>query len=97
MMFVNLTKIGTPKIIDIIPDIINQDPPKEVKEELEKRSINYAAFKIPDACPTDGAIQIQILKNEKLTPKKGIAEMEKLYKKAEKRANARCYAFVSSH
>jgi hypothetical protein len=100
MMFVNLTKIGTPKIIDIIPDIIDQinktqNSSEHILAELETRNINYDAFEIPDACPTDDAIKIQKLKNNKLTADEVIKATKTLYGKAKRRANARCYAFLN--
>lgn len=40
MMFKNLT--GQPlKVLDIIPDLINHNPNQKVKEELDKKEINF--------------------------------------------------------
>ncbi len=80
MMFDNLKNTTEPKIIDIIPDVLDDAPNEEILEELEEREINFPAFKIEDVCPSPDA--------------KGIDRIKAL-KAAERRANARCYAFVS--
>ena len=85
-MFKNLTNLPL-KVLDIIPDLINHDPSPEVREELDKKEINFAAFKIADVCP--GPAAADETQEDKL-------ERLKQFKSAEKRANARCYAFVSS-
>ena len=54
MAFKNLTKIdGEIKILDIIPDLINQEGVEltdDITEELEEREINFEAFDIEDVC-----------------------------------------------
>jgi len=52
MAFKNLTK-GEIKILDIIPDLINQpgvELTDEINEELVEREINFEAFDIEDVC-----------------------------------------------
>ena len=54
MAFKNLTKLdGEIKILDIIPDLINQpgvELTDDITEELEEREINFEAFDIEDVC-----------------------------------------------
>ena len=54
MAFKNLTKLdGEIKILDIIPDLIEQPGVElndEINEELEEREINFEAFDIEDVC-----------------------------------------------
>ena len=40
MMFKNLTNMPL-KVLDIIPDLINHEPNPKVKEELDKKEINF--------------------------------------------------------
>merc|ERR1712117_688878 len=57
-----------------------------LKEELDKKEINFKAFKIADVCPS-GSDETQEGKLKRL----------KQFKAAEKRANARCYAFLNEY
>ena len=55
MSFKDLNIIGKKeiKILDIIPDIINQpgvELTEEITDELKNRSINFEAFDIADVC-----------------------------------------------
>jgi len=53
MSFKNITGIKEIKILDIIPDLINQPGvtlTDEINEELVKREINFPAFDIADVC-----------------------------------------------
>ena len=79
MMFKNLTDLPL-KVLDIIPDLIAQNDDPEIKAELEKKEISFEAFEIDDVCPAPGITGGQRLKQ---------------INQAKKRANARCYAFVS--
>ena len=80
MMFKNLTDLPL-KVLDIIPDLIAQNDDPEIQRELDEKEINFEAFEIDDVCPAPGVTGGQRLKS---------------INKAKKRANARCYAFVSS-
>jgi len=85
MAIKNFTKSGEIKILDIIPDLIDQpgvELTEEINEELEKREINFKAFDIDDVCPGDGVT--------------GGAKLKKIAE-AKKRANARCYAFLNDY
>ena len=79
MMFKNLTDLPL-KVLDIIPDLIAQNNDPEIQEELAEKEISFEAFEIDDVCPAPGVTGGQRLKQ---------------INKAKKRANARCYAFVS--
>ena len=79
MMFKNLTDLPL-KVLDIIPDLIAQNDDPEITAELEKKEISFEAFEIDDVCPAPGVTGGQRLKQ---------------INSAKKRANARCYAFVS--
>merc|ERR1711944_74948 len=80
-MFKNLTDLPL-KVLDIIPDLIGQDPDEKLKEELQKKEITFDAFEIEDVCPTPGISAGQRLKQ---------------LNKAKKRSSARCYAFLSDY
>merc|ERR1711944_397743 len=66
-MFKNLTDLPL-KVLDIIPDLIGQDPDEKLREELQKKEITFDAFEIEDVCPTPGISAGQRLKqlNQKL-------------------------------
>ena len=57
-----------------------QDPPESLRKELEAKGIEHEAFVMDDLCPAGNLTK---------------AETLKALKAAMKRANARCYAFVS--
>ena len=81
MAFKNLTESDGSdiKILDIIPDLIDQpgvDLTPEIIEELKNRTINFEAFDINDVCPGNGVT--------------GKDRLDKIAL-AKKRANARCY------
>ena len=54
MAFKNLTNVGGAiKVLDIIPDLIDQPGVElndEINQELEEREINFEAFDIADVC-----------------------------------------------
>lgn len=79
MMFKNLTDLPI-KVLDIIPDLIAQNDDPEIEQELAEKEISFDAFEIDDVCPAPGVSGGTRLK---------------AINKAKKRANARCYAFVS--
>ena len=79
MMFKNLTDLPL-KVLDIIPDLIAQNPDPAVKAELQEKEITFEAFEIEDVCPK---------------PDISGGDRLKQINKAKKRSNARCYAFVS--
>merc|ERR1712154_509050 len=81
MMFKNLTDLPL-KVLDIIPDLIAQNDDPEITAELEKKEISFEAFEIDDVCPAPGVTGGQRLKQ---------------INQAKKRANARCYAFLSDY
>merc|ERR1712241_1361455 len=81
MAFKNLTDLPI-KVLDIIPDLIGQNPEPEIKAELQKKEITFEAFEIEDACPQPGA---------------SAGERLKQINKATNRSNARCYAFLSDY
>jgi hypothetical protein len=81
MMFKNLTDLPL-KVLDIIPDLIAHNDDPEIKKELDEKEINFEAFEIDDVCPAAGVTGGQRLKQ---------------INKAKKRANARCYAFLSDY
>jgi len=81
MMFKNLTDLPL-KVLDIIPDLIAQNNDPEIQEELAEKEISFEAFEIDDVCPAPGVTGGQRLKQ---------------INKAKKRANARCYAFLSDY
>jgi len=81
MMFKNLTDLPL-KVLDIIPDLIAQNNDPEIQKELDEKEINFEAFEIDDVCPAPGVTGGQRLKQ---------------INKAKKRANARCYAFLSDY
>ena len=84
LMFANLTSSSSssePDFITAIPDLLDQDPPESLREELEARGVEREAFVMDDLCPAGN-----LTKAEKIKGLKG----------AFKRANARCYAFVSA-
>merc|ERR1712018_356304 len=60
-MFKNLTDLPL-KVLDIIPDLIGQDPDEKLREELQKKEITFDAFEIEDVCPTPGISAGQRLK-----------------------------------
>ena len=80
MMFKNLTDLPL-KVLDIIPDLIAQNPDPAIKAELLEKEISFEVFEIEDVCPTPGLSGGDRLKQ---------------INKAKKRANARCYAYVSA-
>jgi len=87
MAFKNLTKSDGSdiKILDIIPDLIDQpgvDLTQEIIDELEEREINFEAFDINDVCPGSDVT--------------GKDRLDKIAL-AKKRANARCYAFLNDY
>ena len=79
MMFKNLTDLPL-KVLDIIPDLIDQNPEPAVKEALLEKEITFEGFEIEDVCPT---------------PDLSAGDRLKQLGLAKKRSNARCYAFVS--
>merc|ERR1712045_1001287 len=81
MMFKNLTDLPL-KVLDIIPDLIAQNDDPEIQEELAEKEISFEAFEIDDVCPAPGVTGGQRLKQ---------------INQAKKRANARCYAFLSDY
>lgn len=81
MMFKNLTDLPI-KVLDIIPDIIAHDPEPEIEAELAEKEITFDAFEIEDVCPASDVTG---------------GERFKKIKKAKKRSNARCYAFLSDY
>jgi len=81
MAFKNLTDLPI-KVLDIIPDLIGQNPEPEIKAELQKKEITFEAFEIEDACPQPGG---------------SAGDRLKQINKAKKRSNARCYAFLSDY
>jgi len=81
MMFKNLTDLPL-KVLDIIPDLIAQNDNAEIQEELAEKEISFEAFEIDDVCPAPGVTGGQRLKQ---------------INQAKKRANARCYAFLSDY
>merc|ERR1739846_184739 len=50
-MFKNLTDLPL-MVLDIIPDLIAQNPDPAVKAELQEKEITFEAFEIEDVCPT---------------------------------------------
>merc|ERR1712110_621085 len=80
-MFKNLTDLPL-KVLDIIPDLIAQNPDPAVKAELQEKEITFEAFEIEDVCPT---------------PDLAAGDRLKQVNKAKKRSNARCYAFLSDY
>ena len=80
LMFANLTSSSEPDFITAIPDILDQDPPESLREELEAKGVEHEAFVMDDLCPAGNLTKAEIIKG---------------LKGAFKRANARCYAFVS--
>jgi len=81
MMFKNLTDLPL-KVLDIIPDLIAQNPDPAIKAELLEKEISFEVFEIEDVCPTPGLSGGDRLKQ---------------INKAKKRANARCYAYFSDY
>jgi hypothetical protein len=81
MMFKNLTDLPI-KVLDIIPDLIAQNDDPEIEQELAEKEISFDAFEIDDVCPAPGVSGGTRLK---------------AINKAKKRANARCYAFLSDY
>ena len=81
LMFANLTSSSEPDFITAIPDILDQDPPESLREELEAKGVEHEAFVMDDLCPAGNLTKAEIIKG---------------LKGAFKRANARCYAFVSA-
>merc|ERR1712018_164730 len=79
-MFKNLTDLPL-KVLDIIPDLIDQNPGPAVKEALLEKEITFEGFEIEDVCPTPD------LSGDRL----------KQLGLAKKRSNARCYAFLSDY
>ena len=57
-----------------------QDPPESLRKELESKGVEHEAFVMDDLCPSGNLTR---------------AEKLKALRAALKRANARCYAFVS--
>merc|ERR1712186_208454 len=53
MMFKNLTDLPL-KVLDIIPDLIAQNPDPAIKAELLEKEISFEVFEIEDVCPTPG-------------------------------------------
>merc|ERR1712018_293130 len=49
-MFKNLTDLPL-KVLDIIPDLIAQNPEPAVKEALLEKEITFEGFEIEDVCP----------------------------------------------
>ena len=80
LMFANLT--SEPDFITAIPDLLDQDPPESLREELEAKGVEHEAFVMDDLCPSGNLTKAEIIKG---------------LKGAFKRANARCYAFVSAY
>merc|ERR1712045_635745 len=81
MMFKNLTDLPL-KVLDIIPDLIAHTDDPDIEAELAEKEINFEAFEIDDVCPAPGVTGGQRLKQ---------------INSAKKRANARCYAFLSDY
>jgi len=81
MMFKNLTDLPL-KVLDIIPDLIDQNPEPAVKEALLEKEITFEGFEIEDVCPT---------------PDLSAGDRLKQLGLAKKRSNARCYAFLSDY
>ena len=80
LMFTNLT--AEPEFITAIPDLLDQDPPESLREELEAKGVEREAFVMDDLCPSGNLTKAEIIKG---------------LKGAFKRANARCYAYVSAY
>ena len=59
-----------------------QDPPESLRKELESKGVEHEAFVMDDLCPSGNLTR---------------ADKLKALRAALKRANARCYAFVSFH
>merc|ERR1712186_175390 len=81
MMFKNLTDLPL-KVLDIIPDLIAHTDDPDIEAELAEKEISFDAFEIDDVCPAPGVTGGQRLKQ---------------INSAKKRANARCYAFLSDY
>jgi len=81
MMFKNLTDLPL-KVLDIIPDLIAHTDDPDIEAELAEKEISFEAFEIDDVCPAPGVTGGQRLKQ---------------INSAKKRANARCYAFLSDY
>merc|ERR1711944_200272 len=79
-MFKNLTALPL-KVLDIIPDLIDQNPEPAVKEALLEKEITFEGSEIEDVCPT---------------PDLSAGDRLKQLGLAKKRSNARCYPFLRS-
>ena len=58
-MFTNLT--AEPEFITAIPDLLDQDPPESLREELEAKGVEREAFVMDDLCPSGNLTKAEII------------------------------------